>query len=299
MTTPPTVLDFYAESAPMTSAARYAAQVDELPADVGEIVPVIQSLLVYDVVASDFYGVDLPEERGDEIHLRPIEAMMERLMALDAKPLSTPRSADRRLAGRCRDYTVFLVAILRAKGIPARARIGFGAYFNPGYLEDHQVCEYWNQEQQRWVLVDAQLDDVWHDKLGLELDNLDVRPDEFVAASDAWRKCRSGEMDPGRCGISFVDLRGLWFVAGSLVRDVAALNKVEMLPWDAWGAQPPPDHELDAEQLAYFDELAETLHDPDASFDSLRRSFASDEGLRVPSKVFNPLLDRPEEVFPS
>ena len=84
-----------------------------------------------------------------------------------------------------------------------------------------------------------------------------------------------------------------------MVRDVAALNKLEMLPWDAWGAQPPPDHELDDEQLAYFDELAETLHDPDASFGALRNSFENDEGLRVPSKVFNPLLDRPEEVFPS
>ena len=102
----------------------------------------------------------------------------------------------------------------------------------------------------------------------------------------------------GRFGISFVDLHGLWFVAGSLVREVAALNKVEMLPWDAWGAQPPPDYKLDDEQLAYFDELAEALRDPDASFDSLRRSFASDEGHHVQSTVLNPLLDRPEEVFP-
>ncbi len=265
----------------------------------GEIVAIIQRLLIYDVVASDFYGVDLPEERSDEIHLRPIEAMIERLMALEAKPLSAPRSADRRLAGRCRDYTVFLVAILRAKGIPARARIGFGAYFNPGYFEDHQVCEYWNQDQQRWVLVDAQLDDVWHDKLGLELDNLDVHRDEFVAASDAWRKCRSGELDPGRFGIGFVDLRGLWFVAGSLVRDVAALNKVEMLPWDAWGAQPPPDHELDDEQLAYFDALAETLRDPDASFDSLRRSFATTRDFASRRRCSTPCWTVPKKSSPA
>ena len=38
----PTVLDFYAEPAPMTSTGPYAAQIDELPADVREIVPVIQ-----------------------------------------------------------------------------------------------------------------------------------------------------------------------------------------------------------------------------------------------------------------
>jgi hypothetical protein len=44
----------------------------------------------------------------------------------------------------------------------------------------------------------------------------------------------------------------LWFVAGSLVRDVAARNKVELLPWDAWGAQPQPDETLDDDQLAFL-----------------------------------------------
>src|SRR5258708_26570766 len=31
--------------------------------------------------------------------------------------------------------------MLRAKGIAARVRCGFGSYFNPGYFEDHVVCE--------------------------------------------------------------------------------------------------------------------------------------------------------------
>jgi hypothetical protein len=31
-------------------------------------------------------------------------------------------------------------------------------------------------------------------------------------------------------------MRGLWFVAGNLLRDAAALNNMGMLPWDAWGA---------------------------------------------------------------
>ena len=28
--------------------------------------------------------------------------------------------------------------------LPARCRVGFAAYFKPGYLEDHWVCEYWH-----------------------------------------------------------------------------------------------------------------------------------------------------------
>jgi len=37
---------------------------------------------------------------------------------------------------------------------------------------------------------------------------------------------------------------------------LAALNKMEMLPWDVWGAQPQPDESLDEERLAFFDRLA-------------------------------------------
>ncbi|NEQ19613.1 MAG: hypothetical protein F6K28_08495 [Microcoleus sp. SIO2G3] len=40
------------------------------------------------------------------------------------------------------------------------------------------------------------------------------------------------------------DLRGLWYIAGEMVRDVTALNKMEMLPWDIWGAIPRPNEPL-------------------------------------------------------
>ncbi len=56
-------------------------------------------------------------------------------------------------------------------------------------------------------------------------------------------------------------MRGLWFVAGNLVKDVASLNKIEMLQWDTWGAMPRPNNKLqDKKQLKFFDELA-TLTD--------------------------------------
>ena len=37
---------------------------------------------------------------------------------------------------------------------------------------------------------------------------------------------------------------GYWFIAGNLVRDLAALNKVELLPWDDWGAMVGPDEPI-------------------------------------------------------
>ena len=80
------------------------------------------------------------------------------------------------------------------------------------------------------------------------------------------------------------------------MRDIAALNKMEMLPWDVWGAQPEPDGQLNDEQLAFFDKLARLSRDPDASFDELRKRYAEDNDLRVPGTVFNSLLNRAERV---
>jgi hypothetical protein len=143
------------------------------------------------------------------------------------------------------------------------------------------------------MLVDPQFDEVWREKLNIRHDILDVPRDQFLVAADAWEQCRRGAADPSRFGIGFADLRGLWFVAGDLVRDLAALNKIEMLPWDIWGAQPRPDRSLDANQLAFFDRAALT-REPDAAFAELRSLYESDDRLRVPPIVFNALTNHRE-----
>jgi transglutaminase-like putative cysteine protease len=41
------------------------------------------------------------------------------------------------------------VALIRRKGVPARARCGFADYFEPGKHLDHWVGEYWNSDEGR------------------------------------------------------------------------------------------------------------------------------------------------------
>jgi len=211
----------------MTAAGRHAHRFDDLPSTVNELVRIIHGLCVYDVVAADFYGFAIPDGRRGEIHLRPVAAMLDRILALDGRPLSVARPVDRRLAGRCRHFVLLLVAMLRARGVPARGRYGFGAYFNPPFFEDHWVCEYWNAAEGRWALADPQFDDRWREALDVRHDVLDVPRDRFLVAADAWDRCRSGAADPSRFGIDFAGLRGLWFIAGNLVRDLAALNNTD------------------------------------------------------------------------
>src|SRR5262245_61881974 len=82
--------DFYTKPGVMTSAGRYAPLLEALPGDVTALTRVVQGLGVYDAVATDFYGFGVPEGREAEIHIRPVEGMLERLLELDDRPLSAP-----------------------------------------------------------------------------------------------------------------------------------------------------------------------------------------------------------------
>jgi transglutaminase-like putative cysteine protease len=146
--------------------------------------------------------------------------MIERILALDGRPLTVPRRPERRLVGVCRHFMVLLLAVLRAKRVPARGRCGFAGYFNPGFWEDHVVCEYWNASEARWMIADPQFDDVWRTRLDTRHDVLDIPRDQFVVASEAWTRWRAGDADPPQFGIVQGHLRGSWFLAANLVHDM-------------------------------------------------------------------------------
>jgi len=173
---------------------------------------------------------------------------------------------------------LLLASLLRHQGIPARARCGFGAYFMPDHFEDHWVTEYWNQEQSRWVLVDAQLDELQCDVMKIPFDTLDVPRDQFIVGGKAWQMCRSGEQNPDKFGI--FDMHGLGFVRGNLVRDVASLNKMELLPWDCWGVI--LDERLDnPDDLSMLDEVAALTAGDVSDFEAVHSRYESDSRLHV------------------
>lgn len=285
-------LSFYASHSPMSDPGEAGALLEPLTGDPAALSRVIQGLAIYDVVARDFYGFEAPQDRLGEIHLRPIAGRLARIVELDEQPLQFARPPERRALGRCNSFALLLVSMLRAKGTPARVRCGFAAYFNPPNFEDHWVCEYWDARERRWRLADSQIDEVWRRRLNIRVDTLALPPTQFLTAGEAWRRCRGGE-PAERFGISFAGLRGLWFVAGGLVRDMAALNKMEMSPWDVWGAQPRAGEEID---LTFFDELAALTRDPDCAFAELRRRYQEDDSLSVPPSVFNALSGRLEAI---
>lgn len=287
------ILDFYTQPGTMTSAGSCAPMLDTLSGGTAALTEIVQGQLIHEHLAAHAYGVTLSDEHRAETHTRSAEQMLRRLAA-DGGTLTSALLASERMVGTCRNFTVLIVAMLRSQGIPARARCGFGAYFGPEQFVDHWVAEYWHAAEARWIRVDAQLDAVQRELFNIDFDVLDVPHDRFVIAGDAWAQCCAGEAAPAAFGMQHMS--GLWFIAGNVVRDAAALNNMEMLPWDVWGAMPMPDEQMDDEQLAFFDRLAALTQAPDESFDELRAVYANDERLHVPATVFNAVLNHPETI---
>lgn len=280
-------LDFYRQPTALSDPAGQAHLFEDLPRDPASLATAVQGLLMHEHVAPA-YGLTLSDAQHAQAHTRAVEGMLQSIVAHDSRPLSAARPAGERQVGVCRHFTLLHVAMLRSHGVPARARCGFGAYFEPGKHLDHWVTEYWNEKSERWVLVDAQLDARQRELFRITFDPLDVARDKFLVAGDAWQLCRAGTVDPKTFGI--LDMYGLWFIAGNVIRDLAALNNREMLPWDSWGAMVPDDDKLD---VALIDRLAALTREPDRHFDEMRTAYR-DSRLTVPSVVFNHVLNRPE-----
>src|SRR5439155_884972 len=152
-------LTYYATPGPFTVLSAHAALVRELPEPLPEFCRVVPGLIVHPFLAH-LYGLEPQRLRQDDLQIRSASEILDRVLALDPRSLSEPRPPERRFVGNCRHFTVLLCALLRARGLPARARCGFGAYFAPPRFEDHWVCEVWDESRGAWRLVDALLDRV-------------------------------------------------------------------------------------------------------------------------------------------
>jgi hypothetical protein len=264
----------YQQPGPMTSAGKYADLLRTLPRELPALTDAIRGLQIHEYMLGG-YGVSVADSRKRESHLRRLDHMLAAIHARDSRPLDVARDPAERSIGVCRHFTVWLVAALRAQGIAARARVGFATYFNPPQVEDHWVCEYWNAREKRWVLVDAQLDELQRKRMKIDFDPLDVPSDRFEVAHAVWTGCRNGKLDPSKYGFSPLDMTGFWFIAGDMVRDAAALNGMELLPWDVWGRMPNPNATLSQQELAFFDRLAQLTAAPDDHARELRKLYES------------------------
>jgi hypothetical protein len=247
-----------------------------LPTSPVDLCRTAQSLVVTPDLAA---GLGIPEQRHAEKAVRRASDLIRTLLATDSTPITEARSPAHRIVGTCRHFAVLGCAFLRHRGVAARVRCGFATYFVPGKFVDHWVVEYWHAADRRWLRVDAEI-------LGLPFVDTpdDLRDGEFLSGGEAWTLCRTGAADPSLFGVDGAPHAwGIAEVRGNAIRDLAALNKTEMLPWDEWGRM---DASYKGETGSEFDELIDAVATTCASDDpSTIRGLYDSEDLAVPASM--------------
>jgi excinuclease ABC subunit A len=276
-------LAYYSRPSLMTDPGDLAHLLDGLPSSIVDLCAVVQSLLLHPF-DTRLYDVELSSEQRKEINIRPAAEMLARIHAMDDRPLNVPRPPQERLVGVCRDFAVLLCTLLRHQGTPARVRVGFAAYFRPPMNYDHWVTEYWNEEKDRWALVEPQIGPEQRRALAIDFDPFDIPPDKFYIAGRAWQLCRTKQARSVFFGHT-TRQRGFPYIRRSLLQDLAALNKVEVLPWDIWWELgQKPDEALTPADKQLLDHLADLTTGGDERFDRLRSAYEADLQFTQPAQ---------------
>jgi len=286
------MLEYYRKQSYISDPGKFTKYFDDLPSSLTELCKIVQNTFnhIFWIKKKENYGispqdiVDTGRDPNQELNLRKIEDILEAYFSVDETFFTEHREPLNRIVGNCRDFALLLVSMLRNKGIPARVRSGAARYFFPlseERYEDHYICEYWNEEDNSWHMVDPQIDELQRKALKLTIDTTDLPYDQFLDAGRTWMKFRKGDVKPDNFGIGA--WRGEIFALNKLIMELASLNKVEVLAWESWGICGDIKN-LKILGHTVFDELAEKIsnvNDPEIFFE-LKTIFEKDSRYEVP-----------------
>jgi hypothetical protein len=264
----PTIRERYTAHDHMTEPGTFGSLYDHLPSDVSALRKLVSQLIVH-VSLADKYEIPATMARP-----RETQSASDRLRLIQAtlnEPLDVPRPPHQRTFGTCRDYSLLLCSMLRHQAIPARIRCGFANYFSAAPYQDHWICEYWSEREQRWYRVDAQLDEMQAHELGIAFNPSDLPNDVYLTAGQAWILVRNGGALADEFGHG--DDRGLWFLNVNLHRDLLALTNQQTSIWDTWRTATPGTKLVDMSGKAFGDEIAAEIVRADSTSDALSQLF--------------------------
>ena len=261
------VLESYRKQSEISNPGKYAGDYENLPDSIQSLCKIVQNTFshIFWIEDKKNYGftpkdvVAKGRDPSKELNLRSIEEKLEAHYSYDDTPFYKQRNQINRVIGNCRDFALLLVSMLRHKGIPARVRSGAARYFFPlstDSHEDHYICEYWDEQEDRWIMVDPQIDELQREVIQVKINPLDLPYDLFLGAGRTWIKFREGKIKPEKFGI--MDWRGEIFVLNKLLMDLACLNRIEVLAWECWGICSDVKN-IKTMGHKIFDELAEKI----------------------------------------
>ena len=270
-------LSYYATHGLMTDPREQADLLAGLPTDIMALCAVVQGLLIHPDHAA-LYGADLSKIQRKDAHIRPAADMLRLLHRLDSRPLGEERPAGERIAGTSRDYALLLGCFLRQQGRAARLRPGYVDYLGEDLRHNQWICELWEADGAagRWRMLDAMFDAVLSKKFKLDFDPSDLTEGRFTSAAQAWTMCREGKAKSGEYGHNRKE-RGWNFLRTSLVQELAALSKIEVLPLDRWWELAArQDNLVSPEDFKLLDHAAELIQGLDGTFPEVRSQYEDD-----------------------
>ena len=299
------ILDFYKQTSPYTGLGLYADFARRLPDDLGELCTLQRAQVIHPFhlvdeslrrVDNPFYGdlsqvprTSLPFEND----LFPTaQSMLAELLRRDPH-YGINRKMEDKIHVCCREQAILLASILKAKGIAARARSGFERYSDPdgdNTFGDHWLTEYYNEETERWVLVDV---DLYFSReilvaRHIDTDLLDVPRGKFLFGAEAYLGLRDGTYEPEEIyWASEPPTTGLKAALRVLFYDFHCLMNDELIFALVPKYLVDQDFQLSDAEYAELDQLAEAMLDPDRNFDILQKIWNENEKFRIMSGGLN------------
>jgi Transglutaminase-like superfamily len=145
---------YYASHSVESDPKELGELLDALPKDPKPLLDAVAGLILDTALVAPL-GIVCPPDSADDIEIRPLREMLARIIGHGSGLLATPRPPEKRFIGACRDYALLACSALRHHGVPARVRVGFANYFEPGFHDDHWITEYWDGAS--WRLMDSEL----------------------------------------------------------------------------------------------------------------------------------------------
>ncbi len=199
---------------------------------------------------------------------------------------TTKREAKDKVHVTCRSQAIVLASILKAKGIPARARSGFAQYIHyDGIAYDHWITEYFDEKEHRWKLVDADEHCPDHE-MGFDLN--DIPYDKFLFGANAYIGVRQNKYkpekilyssDPPTLGLK-ASIRGLFYDFHALMNDEIIFLHMPKYIQDK-------KFELSEEEYEELDNLANVMLNPNENFSKLQEIWNNTSKFRIMSGALN------------
>ena len=209
------ILDFYRQYSSFTNPGEYEYLYEKLPDSLPELCSLIKSQFIHPYTELPKYREQIPKERWNESLKYPtVKLVLEGLLSYDSSGLVKDRKPKDRLVLGCRHNAILLASILKHRGIPARVRCGHVPYLIPGFHGSHTICEVWNENDNRWMLVDP------------STDRVDFKREDFDFSNDLWLKMQNEEIDPTLYGLPG-RYTGLVSIVGKVCPDLASLLGTE------------------------------------------------------------------------